>query len=95
VPSKDGDPTEEFIDWCKEMCVLYDDCLAFEVLDGGTDDLETGSATLGGPRSVCHLKNAISNLGEDPSRDCWHNICRQSEENILSQLTGLEKADAR
>ncbi len=82
----EGSGTEEFIDWCRAMCDDFEECMAFEVVDGGTVDDATGDAPLGLPNSVCHLKDVASLINEDTSKDCWHNICRQPEEDVNSQL---------
>jgi hypothetical protein len=82
----EGRGTEEFIDWCRGMCDTFDECMAFEVVDGGKNDRDTGDAELGLPNSVCHLKDVASVINADTTLDCWHNICRQSEADIRKQL---------
>lgn len=84
----EGNGTEEFIDWCREMCTAYPDCLAFEVLDGGADTTASGENVLGGPTDVCHLKNIVTAPTEDadPARDCYSHLHRQSEDDIRAAL---------
>lgn len=73
----EGETNEQFVLFCMDLCQEFPDCLAFEVIDGGEDLVESGQNNLVGKESTCYMKAAYTISPVDPSKDCYSNICRQ------------------
>lgn len=75
----EGESTEDFIQFCLEMCDEFPDCMAFEIEDGGDGYTESGDEVRGGRGDRCFFKSAFTQLTDDYTQDCYSNICRQGE----------------
>jgi len=70
--------TDALVAFCTELCTEFPDCMAMELIDGGSDYLKSGPNKLGGSDTVCHfMASYTTKTMTDPSMDCYANVCRQ------------------
>jgi hypothetical protein len=98
-----------FMVWCMDLCDEYPECTAFELDDGGDSYVSSGplDPMAGGPAgdeanglpagvqadSVCRLYNGPSQPDDMVDRDCYINIRRQSEADVIANLKRRAEAD--
>lgn len=86
-----------FMVWCMDLCDEYPECTAFELDDDGTTYTESGplDPMTGGPAGFapevkpdtqCRLYNGPTNPDDMVERDCYANIRRQSEADIIDVM---------
>jgi hypothetical protein len=94
----EGSTSEQFIQFCMELCDEFPTCQAFELKDDGLNLDESGPtpAFTDMRNSICYFKSAFTQQdcmrsdsscdwetrtkfnSEDPSFDCYSNVCRQN-----------------
>jgi len=87
-----GDSEAKFIDFCRDLCDNFPDCMAFEVKKG----YENGKS--------CFFKSSYSQdemnrwMGKDEEYDCYSNTCRQNDYTATPNIINyqpLSTKDAR
>lgn len=73
----DGETNDEFVSFCMDLCEEFPDCMAFELMDGGTDLTTSGGNSYLSKESACYFKASYTEKPEKPDFDCYSNICRQ------------------
>lgn len=74
---------EAFIDFCRDLCEEFPDCMAFEVDDGGKDLKKSGQNNMLNREATCYFKAAFTKKPGNPAKDCYSNICRQGQPDGL------------
>merc|ERR1711988_129860 len=79
-----------FAEFCMSLCDEFPDCLAVEVVDGGTKDEPEGTPDERNEYKKCFFKSEYKDddgklVKGNPAKDCYSNTCRQ---NIYTMAGG-------
>lgn len=77
-----GQENAEFVEFCRQFCDEFPDCIAFEVPDRGHNWHESGRAKFN-TDTECAMYDTVTVPGNNTRFDCYSDITRQNEIEIL------------